>query len=460
MIKSKTSAIFALFVLIALIASTAVSAIEYETRGNGNFTRIDQEDVLNQGSLPGLDVMWVKVNGDVVENGDEVRLSLERNEDITVKVQVMATQDVDGTVIDAEIFGDSHSIDDQSESFDAVNNTLYTKTLSLTMPDTMDTDAYDLRVTVAGRTGAVKVYNYLLRVDAAAHSVIIKDVNLNPDDSVKAGRALLAVVRVKNLGIDTEDSVKVKVSLPELGVSAVDYIEDIEKDDSVSSEELYIRIPSNAKSGTYDVNVDVEYDDGDKKVSKDLKIDVEGDGTSQPATTPSGQTTQPSDKTTITIGPQTQDLARGEGGAIYAVTLSNEGSEAKTYTVGVTGADAFAAVRISPSTLVVVNGGQTETVYVYLTAKETSAPGSYTFGVDVSSAGKSLRQIPLNANVVEPQGGEAASGSWDSAKKGLEIGLVILIVLLVILGLIIAFNKMKEDEDEDEEEEASSKTYY
>ncbi|MFO8015576.1 MAG: FixG Ig-like domain-containing protein [Candidatus Woesearchaeota archaeon] len=461
MIKGRMKAMLAVFaVLAALLIATTVSAVEYGTRGDGNFTRNDQEDVLNQGDLPGLDVVWVKVNGDIVENGDEIRLSLERNQEIEVRTEVMALQDIDDVTIEAEIYGDDHyQIEDQSDTFDVENQTLYIKSLDLDLPDIMDMDEYDLRVTVAGRTGAVKTYNYLLTVDAPRHAMSIKDVTLNPENSVKAGRALLSMVRVKNTGEETEDSTKVKVSVPELGISAVDYIDDIESDDSISSEELYMRVPSSAESGVYDVKVEVEYDEGFEEVSTHRQIEVVGTEEEEEEEE-DGEDEQPSEeKTTITAGSQTQELTRGEGGAIYPITLSNEGSTSKTYTLSAAGTDTFAEVRVSPSTLVVVEPGESETVYVYLTAKETAQPGSYTFTVDVSSGDSQLEEVTLNANVVEGEAEEA--GGWDSVKKGLEIGLIILIVLLVILGLIIAFSKMKGgDEDEDEEGEVTGQTYY
>ena len=50
----------------------------------------------------------------------------------------------------------------------------------------------------------------------------------------------------------------------------------------------------------------------------------------------------------------------------------------------------------------------------------------------------------------------AMASSW-SLPRGVEIGLIALIVLLVILGLIIGFNKLKHD---DEEDENNGKTYY
>ena len=50
-------------------------------------------------------------------------------------------------------------------------------------------------------------------------------------------------------------------------------------------------------------------------------------------------------------------------------------------------------------------------------------------------------------------------GNWDSVKRGLEIGLIVLVVLLVILGLIIAVNKIRGNDD-DSEDEGSEQTYY
>lgn len=463
MIKGKTNVLMAIFALVAVLLTATVSAVEYETRADGNFSRQNTEDVLNQGDMLDLDVIGVKINGDLVENGDEIRLSLDRDADIEVKVEMIALADVHGAAIEAEIYGDDHyQIDDQTETFDVKNKTLYIKTLDIALPDIMEVGEYDLRVTVAGRTGAVKTYNYLLRIDAQKHSVLIKDVTLNPENSVMAGRALLSVVRIRNSGEKTEESVKVTVSIPELGVSAVDYVDDIDPDDSVSTEELYMRIPSNADSGMYDVNIKVEYDEGFKSVAKKMQIDVVGGDSEDDSDSDSDSDRQPAvkqDKTTIMVGSQTQDLARGQGGAIYPITISNEGSNSKSYTVSIAGTDAFAEVRVSPSTLIVVDGGKTDSVYVYLTAKEAAQIGSYTFSIDVSSNGQSLQKIPLSANVVE---GEGAAGGWDSVKKGLEIGLIILVVLLVILGLIIAFTKMKGDDDENEEEESevAGQTYY
>ena len=67
-------------------------------------------------------------------------------------------------------------------------------------------------------------------------------------------------------------------------------------------------------------------------------------------------------------------------------------------------------------------------------------------------------EIPLIANVVaaDEPAAEAESGS-NTLTKSLEIGLIVLVVLLVILGLIIGFNKLKDNEPREEE---VGQTYY
>ena len=117
---------------------------------------------------------------------------------------------------------------------------------------------------------------YELDIGTQRHSVEIRDVVLSPNTEVKAGRALLATVRVRNRGEQAEDGVKIVVSIPKLGVSAADFIDRLEKegdkDDQATSEEMFLRIPDDAETGKYTVRVEVFYDDMDKKNAKEIII--------------------------------------------------------------------------------------------------------------------------------------------------------------------------------------------
>jgi len=158
-------------------------------------------------------------------------------------------------------------------------------------------------------------------------------------------------------------------------------------------------------------------------------------------------------KTIITVGVESQDLTQGQGGAVYPLTITNMGTTTKSYTVNVEGIDAFGTSRISPSNFVVLGAGETQAIYVYVSAKENANAGQNIFSVSISSGGEVLQQIPLKANVLAAK----TVAGWDKVKRALEIGLVVLVILLVILGLIIGFNKLKGKEESSEE---TSQTYY
>ena len=101
-----------------------------------------------------------------------------------------------------------------------------------------------------------KSYNF--DVESVRHSLTIKDVVFSPETRVKAGRALLSTVRIKNTGDKDEDSIKITVAIPELDLSASDYIEELDEGKSTTSEELYMRVPNCAEAGDYEAVVTVK----------------------------------------------------------------------------------------------------------------------------------------------------------------------------------------------------------
>ncbi|HLC46473.1 MAG TPA: putative S-layer protein [Candidatus Nanoarchaeia archaeon] len=416
-------------------------------------------DQQNPGPQLALDVLWVKIDGNTVQDNAVISEDVKRGETLDISVKTQANADVEDITVSAQIFGDEHNaLDDKSETFDVVNQTRYTTELSLRLPDNMQQDYYDLRVIVADRNSALKVYNYNLKIDTKRHAIVIKDLTLNPANEVVAGRALLATVRVRNMGEKDEDSVKVSVEIPGLNQYVSDYVDDLESEDSASSEEMYLRVPQNAKNGEYEGKVVVTYDDETKDVIKTFTVKVVG-GEETQAGTSTDSTTVPvtTPKTTIVIGPETQDTPRGQGGAIYPVTITNNGKESKSYTIEVSGVDSFGTVKVSPSTLTVVNSGATESVYIYVAASEEATAGQHTFTVKVKSGSDTLLTQPMTANVVEAEG----AGSWESVKTALIVALIVLVVVLIVLAVLVAFKAMKKGgDDELSEEQTTAQTYY
>jgi len=423
-----------MLVLVSVLACSAASATI-----NVSDVEIEVEDVT------------------VSEDGFEVDVAgLEKDDTIEVEVKFKANADME-IEIEAELSGDGRKdeISDSTDEFDVHAGTTYVKKLELELPQRMDPDReYRLRVTISDRYDYMTVSG-ILDIASSEHSLQIRDITLSPENEVKAGRALLVTARIKNRGSEEEEDIKVKASIPALGISASDYIDELDEedctqedcDDSTTSEELYMRIPDCAEPGEYTVKVCVEFDDGDEEECATTKINVvESDTCKATATVPTAG------KTVITIGPDTQDVARG-GSAMYPVTIANQGTESKIYSISVDSAD-WADFSVTPSNVLVVGGGESKAAFVSVDVKP-SAAGLQVFSVTIKSGESVLKQVPLRANIA---GGTVVRTNLGSIKKALEVGLVILVVLLVILGLIIGFNKLKGSEDE--EDMGEEKTYY
>ena len=117
----------------------------------------------------------------------------------------------------------------------------------------------------------------------------------------------------------------------------------------------------------------------------------------------------------------------------------------------------FPEYRFDPGAFVVVEAGEMETVYLYVTANDDSQNGEKVFMVSVETSGDE-KQIALTANVVGASDEEEESPVADlDMRKALEIGFIVLVVLLIVLLLIVGFNKLKGSE---EPEEVSGQTYY
>lgn len=368
------------------------------------------------------------------------RFDVLRGEDIEVEVVFTPQQNIDDMQIEAFFSGDEHNdiapASDVTSTFDADANVTYRKKLKINVHQFFEEDSYKLRIIFSDRNNDELIQNYNIKIDVPRHGMMIRDILFNPSGQVKGGSALLSVVRIRNTGEKDEQDVKVTVSIPQLGVSASDYIDEIDNnDDEEETEEMYLRIPKCAKPGVYDVDVDVEFDDGFKKERATKQIEVLSDETCEDTTaaTTSGS---PRGKTTITIGSQLENVLQGNTAA-FPLTITNSGRASKAYTVDANAGD-WATIKVSPTSNFVLDGGKTQTVYVYATPNDDAPVGAQVITATISSGNQKLEDISLTANV-------AKSGS--GFKGFIEWSLIILVVLLVILGLIIGFSRLKNEDE-------------
>jgi len=410
--------------------------------------------LMSSTALADMTIDFVKVNGDKVFDTDSIDnpnfiLDVDRGDDLDIKIRLSSNVSLNDVQIEGVLRGiDSReSVDDITDTFDMKIGVSYTKRLTLPLISKIDQDQYKLRIRISDRNNPTVEKTYELEIGTERHDVEVRDVVLSPSTEVKAGRALLVTVRVRNRGEKDEDGVKVVVSVPALGVSAADFIDELEKEgdsnDQETTEEMFLRIPDNAETGEYEVVVDVFYDDLDKRNSYVTSIFVLGE---DKAVAPKAE-----EKTIITVVADKQSASQGGSEVAYPIALTNAGTSAKTYTVRADGA-AWANFRVAPSNVLVIGAGESKAFTVYASANKDAPAGDQTFTVTVSSNDKVLKQLPLSISVQE----SATAGS--TLKRGLEVGLVVLVILLVIIGLIIGFSKLRGDEEEEEDKEG--KEYY
>jgi hypothetical protein len=225
-----------------------------------------------------VQIMRAEIDDTEIEPFGLNKLDIERDQEFELELELEAWEDANDVEIRAFIsgyeFNDVADIEDHIGPFDFDANVTYKKKMHLALPDDVDVDDYQLRVIISDRNGWEWVYNYALQVDTKRHDMKIEDVTLSPGNAVKAGQALLATVRLENKGQKDEDDVKVTVAIPALGVSASEYIEEVESDEEEETEELFLRLPKCAEPGVYDLVVEAWYNDQHSKVSDSGKVTV------------------------------------------------------------------------------------------------------------------------------------------------------------------------------------------
>ncbi|MBI4146171.1 hypothetical protein HY489_02425 [Candidatus Woesearchaeota archaeon] len=367
-----------------------------------------------------IDIDEVEIDDTVLDSDNENRLSLERGEEYEVRVRLTPYADVDNLEIRVFIagyeFSDTEDIEDTTPLFDAEENVTYVKKLKIRIPDEVERDNYKLRVVFSDRFNQALVEEFNLKIDVPRNAVRIDDVVFNPSNAVRAGSALLAKVRIENKGEKTQQDVRVTVSIPGLGISGTQYIEEIDdEDEEEETEEIFLRIPKCAKPGTYDALVEVEFLNRHKKVSERKTITVLEDDTC----------VENKQQTSITLGNQLQNAQPGQT-VVYPVTITNAGRTSKTFTITVPSTD-WASVTITPTSTMVMPAGQTQTAFVNVQVGEEALTGAHSIVATVASK-DSTQQLTLTTNV------QAAP---TSASDVLEVVLVILVALLVVLGVVI-----------------------
>jgi len=387
----------------------------------------------------------VKINSDTAYDGDD--LYVERGDVLKVRVTLEAgDQDVTDAYLGAFMSGYRYAyyerdmVTDYTKTFSLPAHEKRSFDLTVTVPVDMEKKDAKLRLVLFDENSAsVITYNYQVSIYGTADdsAVQIQDFFVSPSTTIEAGRALSFKVKVKNYGNNDLDDVKVKVAIPALNIQTYETIDTLDKDESQSFEALLLRIPPEAKPGDYEVVATVEFDRF-QSVEESTQITIINAEVAQTAGSDS----------VITM-PEAVDVVKGTQGSVYPVLIENKGATSKTYVLTVSGVSDWGTVSFEPSSVVVISAGQSQTVYLRVSANDNAVAGDKVFKVVVKAD-----EVSKETTVVAKVKDDSAQGT--PLKAVLEWALIILIVVLIILGIVLLVNKMRNNKDEEDDEQ----TYY
>ncbi|MBS3087085.1 hypothetical protein J4226_00655 [Candidatus Pacearchaeota archaeon] len=341
--------------------------------------------------------------------------------DDVVPVRVTFTADVDAADVKVKVYMEGHrdDVSVKTDRFDIEAGSSYTKLLALKLPTDSDdlSEKYTLYVEIVSKDDQSEA-RYTISMQRESYTFEVKSVDFS--SKVKAGDVVPVSVVVKNTGYNRMDDAYVVVSIPALSVSTRGYVGDlipaedyIDYDDEEDSmyRTVYLKIPSSAASGVYEMEVLVYNDDAETTVKQLVSIGG-------------------SASTTVLAAVKNQNLMSGET-VTYDLVIVNSADDIKVFTLNSVSGD---ALSVSVPSVVTVGPKASQIVPVAVTADKDAEVGTYTFSVDVDG-----EQTVFGANVV--------GGSVSSSVIALTVILVIVFVVLLAVLVVLLTKKEKPIEE-------------
>ncbi|MBS3101236.1 hypothetical protein J4204_03815 [Candidatus Woesearchaeota archaeon] len=441
--KLKDSSSFELAVRIADAEGDSVQKV-YGLRmkdGNGN-------GVSGGSSSRNLDISVdsVEVESRVVaENENNFVVIGESKKELDLRVRLTSLEDIQDAHIDAILtFENGDVVADATAAFDISEDENAAKKLELPLIGSFGQNSFKLKVRVIDAEGDSEEKVYGLKISKKRFPFVISSISLSPESNAEAGKNLIAKVRFRNSGVVPLDGVNVKVSIPELGVSASKFADSIEGFDTEASEEFVLKILDNTPTGTYTLRSEVTSQFGSESEVKEIPVFILGKGDQEKQIV--------NDKLLINVPVLKQSMKNDGTEAIYPIMLTNNGPDANSYTLLLDSGD-WAGFRLSDSNTFVLEPKESKTINVYASATAASK-GEHIFVATIKSNDKVLKQIPLKANVVAGKGLLAAN-----LKNILGMLLISFVVLLAAVGLFFGVKRLAQGSNEEEMQEEMQDYY-
>lgn len=361
----------------------------------------------------------VEFNGIVLEEGAQNAVAGFSGEVVPVEVFFTAKEDSGDVKIELELYSGSDDVEVESRRFNVVEGVQYRKVLSMGLPSDLDEEFEDLtlRVRIVDADHSTDDFSEEYEINMQRESYELDVLSVDYNSQVSAGEVLPVVVVVKNRGFERVDDNYVVVSIPELGVSARGYLgdlipnEDCDDDDCDDEEDsavktVYLRIPSDADAGSYDLEVRAYNRDSETVLRNTVDVGL-------------------SVETRVFAGSKSKDIEAGES-ETYDLLIVNSGSDVGVYELS---SVAGTGLVVSTPSVVTVGPESSTTVPVSVSADDDLEEGTYTFTVNVDG-----QQVVYGANVLE-------DGQTSTSVVALTVVLVIVFVVLLAILIVLLTRK-------------------
>lgn len=329
--------------------------------------------------------------------------------------------------VSARVLGEPRSLQ-ITERFDALPGKTYSKNLVIDMPYGLDlvNEDYILEVVVESQDYTGDVLRARFTVQRKGHALEI--LSIESISRIGAGEVLPVEFVVKNRGRHDAQDTFVRVSIPELGISKMIFLEDLSAIESTNDEieddaiegRVLLAIPASAAPGLYTVEVKAFNDNSETVSTRKVEI-LSGNSQSAIVGSPSSRTFS------------------AETDGKYTLTLVNSGNRILVYNL-VTESDDGLSVDLD-ETVVVVPAGSSKSVD--LTARSTRE-GNYDFKVTIlDSDNNVVGEKKFVANVE----GKTVGGN---AAVVLTIVLAIVFVVLLVVLIVLLTRKPAKTDSEGE----------
>jgi len=382
--------------LIPFIAVLALMVVGFASAG------VDLVKDGSDGITVELSDTNLNVDGRVVANiiGDVV----------PIRVMFDAAIDSDRVEVEVEIEGFREDVSAETSEFQILEGKYYSKLLTLRLPSDIDDnldDEYTLYVDVVSGDGITRTeYAVSLQRDTFELDVLSVDYT----SKVAAGDTVPVSVVVKNYGYENADDNYVIASIPALGISSRGYLGDLvanedlsngEEDDDSAFKTVYLKIPENAQSGVYDMEIEVYNDDTRTMVKKLISVGN-------------------SDSTMVLATDKNKEFGAGET-VTYDIIVVNSANNVRVFNIETVSGD---ALIVSAPSAIAVGPDATETVSIMVSAAANADVGTYTFSVSVDD-----KQTVFGANIT----GQNVSVSLVAWTVVLVVVFVVLLAVLLVL---------------------------